>query len=129
MSMLVACAVLVKDKKVLLTQRPLYKSQGGKWEFPGGKLNENESASACIVREIFEELNSEMTVTRELEHVNHDYSAFSIELIPLLGMLNTSNIILTEHINMKWCTFKELLELDICDADKKILSQLHALLA
>jgi len=54
-----ACALIDPDGRILMSQRPADKSQGGKWEFPGGKMEENERPEATIVRELREELGIE----------------------------------------------------------------------
>ena|SRR5688572_5715772 len=124
--MKVACALIISDKKVLVAQRPINKNQGGKWEFPGGKLMENETPGDCIVREIAEELDLEIKVLDELEPVIHTYPTFTIELIPLLCAIHEGSITLHEHTDFKWADIKTLSEMDLCDADRKILPLLEA---
>ena len=61
-------AAVIKDEqnKILITQRNLKKSQGGLWEFPGGKIEPNETREQAIVREIKEELDMDITVNKYL---------------------------------------------------------------
>ena len=127
MSLKVACALIISNNKILITQRPLHKNQGGKWEFPGGKLQENETAAECIVREIMEELELDIDVGKQLDSIIHQYPSFTIELIPLVCSVKTGSITLHEHIGSEWLHVDELKHKDLCDADKKILVQLEPL--
>ena len=128
MKMKVACALIVSNNKVLITQRPPHKDQGGKWEFPGGKLMEEESAEECIVREIAEELDLEIEVLEELNSIFHSYPGFTIELIPLECAIVEGSITLHEHTSSQWADIKTLSEIELCEADKKLLPQIKALL-
>ena len=58
----VAAVIKNEDGKILITQRNLQKSQGGLWEFPGGKIEPNETKENAIVREIKEELDIDIEV-------------------------------------------------------------------
>ena len=58
----VVAAAIEKDGKIFCAQRPEGKSLGGFWEFPGGKLEAGESPEQALIREIQEELNSEIEI-------------------------------------------------------------------
>lgn len=60
--LIVPCAVIVREGKVLATRRPLHKEQGGKWESPGGKADEGETEPEALAREILEELGVRVAV-------------------------------------------------------------------
>lgn len=124
----VACALIVANNKVLITQRPPHKDQGGKWEFPGGKLMEEESAEQCIVREIAEELDLEIEVLEELNSIVHSYPSFTIELIPLECAIVEGSITLHEHTSSLWADMEALSKLELCEADTKLLPQVRTLL-
>lgn len=68
-----------------------------KWEFFGGKIEKNETAEKCIVRELREELNIEIEVVVKLEITTFDYVNFSIKLIPFISHYVTGNLMLTEN--------------------------------
>ncbi|MFZ5560650.1 MAG: Nudix family hydrolase [Pseudomonadota bacterium] len=70
---LVVAAVIRRDGKILIAQRPLDKHQGGLWEFPGGKVEEGEPAAAALVRELEEELGITPRQYRPLIRLRHDY--------------------------------------------------------
>ncbi|KTC97427.1 Mutator protein MutT [Legionella geestiana] len=66
--------------EVLIARRPLEKSHGGLWEFPGGKVEAGESDEAACVREIREEVGLQVLETEFLGSVNHQYGSFSVNL-------------------------------------------------
>ncbi|MEM7626197.1 MAG: 8-oxo-dGTP diphosphatase MutT [Planctomycetota bacterium] len=68
--------------EVLISRRVNDGVLGGYWEFPGGKLDSGESAEACVVRELREELGIEVRATRALEAISHRYDHGRVELRP-----------------------------------------------
>jgi 8-oxo-dGTP diphosphatase len=73
----VACAIIERDGRVLATQRSSTMSMPLKWEFPGGKIHKDESAEACLKREVREELDIDVTVGQPLTAVTHEHAACS----------------------------------------------------
>jgi 8-oxo-dGTP diphosphatase len=64
----VTCAIILKDEKILVAQRNEKMKLPLKWEFPGGKLEFNESETECIKREIKEEININIEVLQKLSN-------------------------------------------------------------
>ena len=75
----VAAAIIHKDDKIFATQRG-YGDYKDWWEFPGGKIEEGETPEAALVREIREELDSEIEVEQYLTTVEHDYPEFHLSM-------------------------------------------------
>lgn len=119
----VTCAIIVEGNKILVTQRSEKMSLPLKWEFPGGKIEKNETAEACILREIKEELNLEIEIVTRLESKSFDYPSFSINLIPFISKYLSGIINLNEHKDYKWLTKEELILLDWAPADIPILQE------
>lgn len=119
----VTCAIILKDDKVLVTQRSEKMKLPLKWEFPGGKIEENETAEECILREIKEELNLEIEILKRLSASPYDYGTFKINLIPCIAKYQNGVIILAEHKDFKWIEAKDLLSLDWAPADIPILNE------
>ncbi|MDY6918895.1 MAG: Nudix family hydrolase [Pseudomonadota bacterium] len=69
----VVAAVIEHDGKVLIARRPQHLYQGGKWEFPGGKVEPGEAPMAALARELKEELNLELAQAQPLIKIAHDY--------------------------------------------------------
>jgi 8-oxo-dGTP diphosphatase len=119
----VACAIIVIENKILVTQRSEKMKLPLKWEFPGGKLEENESEIDCIKREIKEEINVEIEVLRKLSNSIYDYGDFKINLIPFIAKHILGEIKLTEHSDYKLLEKVELLSLDWAEADLPIVEE------
>lgn len=118
----VTCAIIINNKgEVLVTQRSLSMSLPLKWEFPGGKIEANETAEDCLLREIKEELNIEIKIIRSLPNNRHNYPSASINLIPFICDYVNGTLNLLEHANFKWLEKKDLLNLDWAEADIPIL--------
>ena len=79
----VTCAIIIDGSKVLVTQRSEAMKRPLKWEFPGGKVNLNESAETCIKRELIEELNIEVELLERLNdsHLNIQHSRLISSLL------------------------------------------------
>jgi 8-oxo-dGTP diphosphatase len=93
-----------------------------KWEFPGGKIEKGESAEACLIREIKEELNLEIQVLLRFTSHFHTYEPDStIELIPFLCSYKEVAWILKEHSQVKWVKIDHLEALDWAAADIQVV--------
>jgi 8-oxo-dGTP diphosphatase len=120
----VTCAIIYFGNKILATQRSCTMKLPLKWEFPGGKIENNETDTQCIIREIKEEINIEIEVVGRLSNNIHDYGNIKINLIPFIAKHVSGNIVLTEHSNYKLLDIDELNSLDWADADIPILNEL-----
>lgn len=119
----VTCAIIFVYKKILVTQRSEDMKLPLKWEFPGGKVEENENEIECIKREIKEEINIEIDVFRRLSNSVYDYGIFKINLIPFLANYISGDIVLAEHKDFKLLDKSELLDLDWAEADLPIVEE------
>ncbi len=123
----VACALIERNKQVLVAQRPDGKALAGKWEFPGGKLEARESPVECLVREISEELGCVVCVERALTPVVHHYDSLSIELLPFLCLVEAGEPRAIEHSAIRWLDVSQLLKHDLAEADVPIAREYLAL--
>jgi 8-oxo-dGTP diphosphatase len=124
----VVCAIILKEKRILIAQRSEKMKLPLKWEFPGGKLEEGENEKQSIVREIKEELNIEiLPVNRISSHV-HDYGTFKIELIAYLCNYVAGEIEILEHKDYEFVEFENLNNYDLAEADIPVIEKLKALL-
>lgn len=119
----VICAIILYDSKILVTQRSEIMKLPLKWEFPGGKLEENESEVECIKREIREELNIEIEIIKKLSNSVFDYGIYRINLIPFIAQYISGDIILSEHKDYKLLDKSKLLKLDWAEADIPIVEE------
>lgn len=115
----VVCGVLIKNGKYLITQKG-----GGKnhslWEFPGGKVNPNETYFEAICREIKEELG--IIITPKNEIMRYEYDEYNLIFIECLLKNKTINIKLNEHLDYKWITPFQINDFDFVDGDHKFIN-------
>lgn len=120
----VVCAVIIQKNRVLACQRPLEKNEGGKWEFPGGKIEVGEWPKEAVSREIEEELGVIVEVGKTLRAVIYG----EIKLIPYRCDISKGDLVLNEHLAMKWVSGIEIPSLDWASADVPISQEVAALL-
>jgi 8-oxo-dGTP diphosphatase len=119
----VTCAIILNNNKILVTQRSEKMNLPLKWEFPGGKVEKNETEENCLLREIREELNLEIEILKRLESQCFNYETISIRLIPFVAKFKNGEIVLTEHKSFKWLDKEELKNLDWAAADIPVLEE------
>jgi 8-oxo-dGTP diphosphatase len=119
----VTCAIILIENKILVAQRSDKMKLPLKWEFPGGKLEENETEIDCVKREIKEEINIDIEVIKKLSSSIYDYGAFKINLIPFIAKYIDGEIRLAEHKDYKLLEKVELLGLDWAEADLPIVEE------
>lgn len=119
-------AAVIKDEseKILITQRNLKKAQGGLWEFPGGKIEPNETRENAIIREIKEELDIDIEVKSYLSEKVFNYPEKDINLIALECKKVNGEIRLLEHEDYKWVSKNELENFQFAPADLFIIEKI-----
>lgn len=125
MRMIRVVAGLIEDdqQRLLACRRPEGKHLAGKWEFPGGKIEEGESPSTALVRELQEELAVVVETANSLTPIVHDYGRGPIELIPIRCRIVEGSPEAREHSELAWCDARQLSQLDLADADLPILEE------
>ena len=122
----VCAAIIINNNKILLTQRG-YGEYKDKWEFPGGKVEENETKEETIIREIKEELDASIKVEKFLTKVEYDYTSFYLKMNVFIASLTSSHLLFKEHESYKWIDVSKLNNLDALDllpADRLIIPYL-----
>lgn len=117
-------AVIVKDDAILCAQRGMEKSLPGLWEFPGGKIEENETPEAALQREIQEEMHCHVEIGEQVEHTIFEYDFGIVHLTTFFCKLVKGTPTLTEHIAIKWLKATELDQLDWAPADIPAIEKL-----
>lgn len=115
----VACAIIENKGLVLAVQRSEGMKQALLWEFPGGKLEPNEGAKDCIIREIKEELGITVQVKKQLNSHTHE----NIRLIPFICSWKAGELHLHEHKEFRWLPAHELHRLAWCPADIPVIKE------
>lgn len=123
----VVCAIIVRDDRIMLAQRPPDKKLGGLWEFPGGKVEAGESSEAALHRELKEELGCSVRITQTLTPYVHEYAWGSIELIPFICELTADSPEPHphEHTALVWVERSQLCSYDLAPADVPLLTALN----
>ena len=119
----VVAAVIVRDGKVFATQRG-YGEWKGWWEFPGGKMEAGESPQEALVREIREELDTEIEVGELLETVEWDYPTFHLTMHCFLCSLLSDSIHLNEHEAAAWLSATTIHSVRWLPADEGLTSKI-----
>jgi len=124
----VACAVIERDGLILAARRKPGLSMAGKWEFPGGKLQEGESPAAALNRELREEMDIGVEIIGVLAGHTHHYPALTVTLYPfrcrLLDGADAAALASTDHDALAWLPPERLPELDWAEADLAIILSL-----
>lgn len=116
-----------QKKEIFATQRGYGDYKDG-WEIPGGKLEPGESPEACIVREIREELATEIRAERTLDVVEYDYPNFHLTMHCILCSVVSGELKLLEHEAARWLNRDTLRSVDWLPADQLILDKIQKLL-
>ena len=120
----VACGVILEKGKVFVCRRKKEKSLGGYWEFPGGKVENNESYEESLVRELKEELEMVVDVKAHFKTVIHEYEKFIIELIAFICDYEACKYSMTDHDMYEWIDVSELIQKKLAPADIPIAKAL-----
>lgn len=123
----VVAAVIIDQQRVFATQRG-YGERQGWWEFPGGKLETDESPEAALRREILEELATHVDVGERLCTVAHDYPNFHLTMHCYLCRVVAGNLSLLEHNASRWLSRSELEEVQWLPADVEVVELLKEML-
>ncbi len=121
----VTAAIIRRDGRFLICQRPANKNCGLLWEFPGGKIESGETGEQCIIRECQEELGVTLRVERELTDITHEYPDRVVHLHFFLCAIVQGELERKEHTAFAWITSNEIQQYEFCPADKKILQSLQ----
>ncbi|MEM7417820.1 MAG: (deoxy)nucleoside triphosphate pyrophosphohydrolase [Gemmatimonadota bacterium] len=112
----VVAAVIERDGRVLVGQRPLEKRHGGLWEFPGGKVDPGEGPEEAARRELAEELSLRVTSVGEcLFSITDEASPYRIDFY---GVVAEGDPVAHEHAALGWFTPVELGTVDLAPADR-----------
>lgn len=120
----VSAGIIEKDGKILIAKRKTGKCIGAKWEFPGGKLEENETLEECLLREIKEELDIEIEIEFYMASSRFFCSGIEIELIAYKAKYLSGELKLTDHEEVKWVLPEELSEYDFTLPDIPIVKKI-----
>lgn len=122
-------AAILKDNKVLAMQRSQDMTLPGMWEFPGGKVEENETEEEAMIREIQEELNVTIKILEYVNEASYAYDFGTVSLKVYTAEILSGHISLEEHSDGRWLTANELTEVNWAPVDIPAVKVLQKRLA
>jgi 8-oxo-dGTP diphosphatase len=122
----VVAAIIYFENKILCVQRPKNKLSyiSEKFEFPGGKIEHDETHKVALKRELLEELNITTHIKSKFITVVHQYPDFELTMHGYVCEVETDELQLNEHISKEWLNLNELKKLDWAAADIPIVNKL-----
>lgn len=123
----VVAAIILEKEKIFATQRGYGEFKDG-WEFPGGKMEQGESPQQALIREIKEELDTEIEVGDLIDTVEYDYPTFHLTMHCFLCTIKSGDLVLKEHEAAKWLTRETLDSVDWLPADKGLIEKIKDIL-
>ena len=121
----VVAAIIIEKEKVFATQRGYGEFKDG-WEFPGGKIELGETPETAIVRDIKEELDTEIEVVKLLDTVEYDYPQFHLSMDCFICKIKSGDLVLKEHEAAKWLTKENLDSVDWLPADLSLVEKIRS---
>jgi 8-oxo-dGTP diphosphatase len=116
--------IAVENGLVFIAHRLSGGSMGNRWEFPGGKVEVDESDANALMREYQEEFGLDIEVGPFLAQAVFDHGTERFSLHAYRVIMNGPPRVLTEHSEWRWALFSELETLDFADSDRKLFSDL-----
>ena len=122
----VVAALIWRDNRFMICQRPEYKARGLLWEFVGGKVEPGETKAQALARECREELDVQVEVGAVFCEADHVYPDLTIHLTLLNAAITQGEPTLLEHNAIAWISPEEIDRYEFCLADVDILKLLKA---
>ncbi len=120
----VVAAIIKKRDTYLLARRSAHKVHGGKWEFPGGKIDQGEIPEQALERELYEEFGIQTKTGKHLVTTQFDYNTFQIELMAYESIHLKGDFQLRDHDQIVWLKLDEIAGYDLSGADQAICQAL-----
>ena len=123
----VVAAVIRDQDKIFATQRGYGEFKDG-WEFPGGKIESGETPKQALIRDIQEELDTEIEVGKLIDIVEYDYPTFHLKMHCFWARIKKGDLILKEHEASKWLTKETIHSVDWLPADLGLIETIEKLM-
>lgn len=120
----VVAALIWRQNKFLICQRPAHKARGLLWEFVGGKVEPGETKEQALVRECREELDVAVEPREIFLELTHTYPDLTVHLTLFQTRLLGGEPRRLEHADLRWITPEEIPQYPFCPADQVILERL-----
>ena len=120
----IICDEMKKKNKIFVTARGYGELKGG-WEFPGGKVEPGETSQQALIREIIEELDTEIKVGELIDTVEYDYPTFHLSMDCFWAEVKAGHLELKEAEAAKWLTKDQLESVTWLPADILLIDQIR----
>lgn len=120
----VVAAIIKNGDKIFATQRGYGEFKDG-WEFPGGKIETGETPMQALIREIKEELDTEIEVGEFIDTVEYDYPKFHLTMHCFMCTIKSGDLVLKEHEAAKWLTKDTLDSVKWLPADMGLIDKIR----
>ena len=124
----VVAGLILQNDKLLICQRPNFKDHPLKWEFPGGKIKNDETNEEALIREINEELSINIINCEELISYNFNYKDLNKRVFIYFYLVNnfSGKVLNNFHKELKWIEIKDIREYDFLEGDLKIIDHISS---
>ena len=124
----VVAGLILQNNKLLICQRPNFKDHPLKWEFPGGKIKNDETNEEALIREINEELSINIINCEELISYNFNYKDLNKRVFINFYLVNnfSGKVLNNFHKELKWIEIKDIREYDFLEGDLKIIDHISS---
>ena len=124
----VVAGLILQNNKLLICQRPNFKDHPLKWEFPGGKIKNDETNEEALMREINEELSINIINYEELISYNFNYKDLNKRVFIYFYLVNnfSGKVLNNFHKELKWIEIKDIREYDFLEGDLKIIDHISS---
>ncbi len=121
----VVAAVICRDNRIFAVQRG-YGDYKDRWEFPGGKVEDGETAAEALKREIQEELDTEIVVGERIDTIEYDYPQFHLSMDCFWCGIKEGHLELLEAEDSRWLSRLDLYSVDWLEADLSLLRRIES---
>ena len=124
----VVAGLILQNDKLLICQRPNFKDHPLKWEFPGGKIKNDETNEEALIREINEELSIDIINYEDLISYNFNYKDLNKKVFIYFYIVNnfSGKVLNNFHKELKWIEIKDIREYDFLEGDLKIIDHISS---
>ena len=121
----VTAAILVKNDRVLVAQRRDTGKLAGKWEFPGGKIENHETPKQCLIREMKEEFDIEVSIGKFFGESIYRYETGTIQLLAYHTNWKGGCFSLNAHAAIRWLPLNQMQDIEFAPADMPLVEKLQ----